>query len=258
MRRTLGRWAALLLTLIMALGLFPACSSDKDDSGQGGGTLHVFAAASLTETFTALGKPFEKDHPGWKVDFNFAGSSALATQITEGDDADVFASAAPGNMDTLVKAGNASDPKVFARNTAAIATPPSNPKNITSVADLAKDGVLVAVCQPQVPCGKVAQQVFTNAGITVPPTTEEKDVKSTLAKVTSDEVDAAVVYVTDVKAAGDSVHAIEIPADINAGTDYPIAVIQSSKHAEMAQTWVDFVLSAAGQSALQAAGFQSP
>jgi molybdate transport system substrate-binding protein len=253
-----------LVAALLACGLSAACSSSKKNSGDSSsgneisGTIQVFAAASLTEVFTDLGKQFENDHPGTKVVFQFAASSALATNIDQGDKADVFASAAPGNMQTVVDAGAATDPQTFAKNEMEIAVPPDNPGSVDSLDDLAKSAVKVALCQPQVPCGKTAQQVFTNAKITVKPVTEQPDVKSTLQQVENDAVDAGVVYVTDVKSAGTKVKGVALPADVNASTDYPIAVIKASGNQSTAQAWVDFVLSGTGQSALKAAGFLSP
>ena len=126
---------ATVLAVLLALTSLAACGSD-DDSGSGSSskdvTLHVFAAASLTESFTTLGKEFEKDHPGTKVEFNFGPSSGLSEQITSGAPADVFASASPSNMDTLVSGGDAKDPKNFATNSMEIATPPDNPAKIAS------------------------------------------------------------------------------------------------------------------------------
>jgi molybdate transport system substrate-binding protein len=221
-------------------------------------SITVFAAASLTETFTQLGKQFEAAHPGDTVKFSFGPSSGLATQITSGAPADVFASAAPANMDTVVSAGDASNPQNFAKNTMEVATPPNNPANVTSVNDLAKKSVKVALCQPQVPCGVVAAEVFKNAGITVKPVTLQPDVKSVLTQVETGNVDAGMVYVTDVKAAGTKVHGVTIPASDNASTLYPIATISSSKHESVAKEFVDYVLSPAGQQVLTTAGFQSP
>jgi molybdate transport system substrate-binding protein len=161
-------------------------------------------------------------------------------------------------MDQVVSAGNASDSKVFATNKMEIATPPSNPGHVASVNDLAKSSVKTALCQPQVPCGVVAQQVFTNAKITVKPVTLEPDVKSVLSKVQLGEVDAGMVYITDVKAAGSKVKGVEIADDVNASTDYPIATLTKSGNAAVASAYEDYVLSADGQSVLTAAGFQSP
>jgi molybdate transport system substrate-binding protein len=221
-------------------------------------SITVFAAASLTETFTQIGKQFEAAHPGDTVKFSFGPSSGLSEQITSGAPADVFASAAPANMDTVVQAGDASNPQDFAKNTMEVATPPNNPANVTSVNDLAKKSVKVALCQPQVPCGVVAAEVFKNAGITVKPVTLQPDVKSVLTQVETGNVDAGMVYITDVKAAGAKVKGVTIPASDNASTLYPIATISSSKHESVAKEFVDYVLSPAGQQVLTAAGFQSP
>jgi len=252
------RALAVLVAVVLCLAGLAAC-------GGGGGTgakkkirLTVFAAASLTGSFTALGKQFEKSHPGVKVAFSFGPSSGLAQQIQQGAPAGVFASASPANMDSLVTSGDAKDPKDFATNSMEIAVPPANPGKITSVKDLARSGVKVALCQPQVPCGKVAAEVFAKAGVTVKPVTEEVDVKSVLTKVTLGEVDAGMVYVTDVQAAGAKVKGIEIPPAQNASTSYPIASLIHGKHPKQAQEFVDLVLSSAGAKALQDAGFQKP
>jgi len=240
----------------------PAASSPASaaatSSALPAGTITVFAAASLMGTFTQLGTQFEAAHPGDTVKFSFGASSTLATQITSGAPADVFASAAPKNMETVVSAGDASNPQNFAKNTAEIAVPPSNPANVTSVSDLAKSSVKVALCQPQVPCGVVAAEVFKNAGITVKPVTLQPDVKSVLTQVELGNVDAGVVYVTDVKAAGSKVKGVTIPASQNASTLYPIATISSSKEMAIARAFVAYVLSPAGQQVLAAAGFEKP
>ena len=222
------------------------------------GAITVLAAASLQETFTELGKQFEAAHPGDTVKFSLGPSSGLATEITSGAPADVFASAAPANMDTVVKAGDASSPQDFARNTAEVAVPPKNPASVASVTDLAKSSVKVALCQPQVPCGVVAAEVFKNAGITVKPVTLQPDVKSVLTQVELGSVDAGVVYVTDVKAAGAKVKGVTIPASENASTLYPIATISGSTHKSEAQSFVSYVLSPTGQQVLAAAGFRQP
>ena len=222
------------------------------------GTITVFAAASLMGTFTQIGKQFAAAHPGDTVKFSFGGSSTLATQITGGAPADVFASAAPANMDTVVNAGDASSPQDFAKNTAEVAVPPSNPGKVTSVNNLANSSVKVALCEPKVPCGVVAAEVFKNAGITVKPVTLQPDVKSVLTQVELGSVDAGMVYVTDVKAAGSKVKGVVIPASDNASTLYPIATVSSSTHQAEAAAFVAYVLSPAGQQVLAAAGFQTP
>jgi molybdate transport system substrate-binding protein len=257
---------------VIAVGLAAVALAGCSSSGSGGAgstaspasspastaSITVFAAASLTGTFTQIGKQFEAAHPGDKVTFSFGPSSGLATQITNGAPADVFASAAPANMDQVVTAGDASNPQDFAKNIMEVAVPPSNPANVKSVNNLAKKSVKVALCQPQVPCGVVAAEVFKNAGITVKPVTLEADVKSVLAQVELNEVDAGMVYVTDVQAAGTKVKGVKIPADDNASTLYPIATISKSSHQSVAQAFVAYVLSPAGQQVLAAAGFEQP
>jgi molybdate transport system substrate-binding protein len=240
-----------------AAGSSPSASASASAAAQTG-AITVLAASSLKGTFTQLGQQFEAAHPGDTVKFSFGASSALATEITSGAPADVFASAAPANMTTVVKAGDASGPQDFAKNTAEVAVPPKNPGNIAALTDLAKSSVKVALCQPQVPCGVVAAAVFKNAGITVRPVTLQPDVKSVLTQVELGSVDAGVVYVTDVKAAGAKVKGVTVPAGENASTLYPIASISSSKHLSEAQSFVNYVLSATGQQVLAAAGFEKP
>jgi molybdate transport system substrate-binding protein len=161
-------------------------------------------------------------------------------------------------MDQVVTSGDATAPKTFAVNTMEIAVPPDNPAGVTAVVDLAKKGVKVALCQADVPCGVTAAKVFQNAQITVTPVTEEVDVKAVLSKVTLGEVDAGVVYVTDVRAAGDTVKGIEIPEDVNASTTYPIAALTGSENKETAAAFIDYVLTPDGAAALTAAGFRMP
>ncbi len=232
----------------------PSASSSTPATG----TITVFAAASLTGTFTQLGQQFEAAHKGDTVKFSFGPSSGLEAQITSGAPADVFASASPANMAGVVSAGDASNPQNFAKNIMEVAVPPNNPGKVASVNDLAKKSVKVALCQPQVPCGVVAAEVFKNAGIKVKPVTLQPDVKSVLTQVETNNVDAGMVYVTDVMAAGSKVKGVTIPASENASTLYPIATISSSTHESIAQAFVAYVLSPAGQQVLAAAGFEKP
>jgi molybdate transport system substrate-binding protein len=221
------------------------------------GDLTVFAAASLTEAFTNLKKSLEASNPGLHLTYDFAGSQALATQIQNGAPADVFASADTKNMDkvsTLVDT-----PQTFAKNTLMIAVAPGNPKNIKTLADTEKSGVKLVLADPSVPAGNYARQAYQKAGLPAPkPVSNELDVKSTLAKVESGDADAAVVYVTDVKAAGDKVEGVALPDDQNIPATYPIAVVKATKNPQAAQAFVDEVVSGQGQQALQAAGFKPP
>ena len=254
---------ALLVLLAVAALALTACGGSASDTAAGtassassatggdlSGTLTVFAAASLKGTFTELGTKFEAAHPGTKVSFSFAGSSDLVTQLQGGAPADVFASASTKTMDQVVSSGDAANSTNFVSNTMEIAVPPKNPAHIRRLADLAKKGVKVALCQADVPCGATALKVFANAKMKVTPVTQEIDVKATLSKVSLGEVDAGVVYVTDVRAAGADVKGIEIPDDVNASTTYPIAPITASKNKTTAQAWVDYVLSPDGLAVL--------
>jgi molybdate transport system substrate-binding protein len=192
------------------------------------------------------------------VTFSFGASSDLAQQAVNGAPADVFAAASPKTMKTVTDAKDAGTPSTFATNVLEVATPPGNPAAVKSVADLAKSSVKVAVCQAQVPCGATAQAMFALNKLTVKPVTEEPDVKSVLAKVELDAVDAGVVYVTDVKAAGAKVVGVEIPANQNVSTSYPIATLNASKNPSLAAAFMAYVLSSDGQSVLSAAGFGTP
>jgi len=266
MRRT-----SLSLSVAVIAGLLLAgcgtsgttgASTEPIEAGSGSsalsGTVNVFAAASLRESFTTLGDQFEGAHPGTRIVFNFGPSSGLATQIGQGAPADVFASASTKNMDQVVSAGEASSPMDFAANVMEIVVPTKNRAGITQLSDLAKSEVLVALCQIAVPCGVTAAKVLANAHLTVTPVTQEVDVKSVLTKVTLGEVDAGIVYVTDVLAAGDKVKGIEIPTGVNASTSYPIATLTNAPNKATAQAFTDYVLSAGGASVLTAAGFAKP
>lgn len=222
------------------------------------GSLTVYAAASLTESFRTLTARFEAAHPGTRITLSFAASSTLAAQINQGAPADVFASASTKNMDQVVRTGEASDPVTFARNVMEIAVPPDNPAHVAELSDLADPRVKVAMCAATVPCGAVARQVFANAGLSVKPVTQEANVKSTLTKVELGEVDAGMVYVTDVQAAGPKVTGIAVPESANASTDYPIATLAGSRNPPLATAFVEFVRSTDGSAVLAAAGFAKP
>jgi molybdate transport system substrate-binding protein len=239
-----------LVAVFVCAGLFiTACSDDKKEG------IDVFAAASLTKSFNEIGAA----NPELDATFNFAGSSALVTQIQEGGDADVFASADEKNMQTLVDAGMVETPVVFAKNELVIAVQPGNPKNITGLADLLNDDVKLVLAEESVPAGNYARQAFAKAALAEPqPVSNELDVKATLAKLTTGEADAVIVYVTDVQAVGDEVESIEIPATENIEAVYPIAVLKDSKNKDGAHAFVDAVMSDAGQDILESNGFLPP
>ncbi|WP_018686015.1 molybdate ABC transporter substrate-binding protein [Actinokineospora enzanensis] len=248
----------LAVTALAVLAL-AGCGTTPEPSGSAPagvtGKVTVFAAASLTETFTALGKDFEAAHPGTQVTFNFAGSSALAQQIQQGAPADVFASAAPANMQQVT---DAVAPVTFVRNQLEIAVPKGNPGHITGLKDFADAGRKIALCAEQVPCGAAAKKVFTATGITAAPDTLEQDVKAALTKVRLGEVDAALVYQTDVKSAGDAVEGIPFAESAQAINDYPIAVLAKAPNSAGARAFVDYVLSDKGRKVLTDAGFAAP
>ncbi|MEC3978572.1 molybdate ABC transporter substrate-binding protein [Amycolatopsis sp. H20-H5] len=259
------RKLALVFVVATAL-LATACSSSDtpstasgSPSAAGGGeakTLTVFAAASLTESFGALGKQFEASHPGLTVKFNFAGSSALVQQLTNGAKVDVFASADQANMDKATK-GQVIDgqPAVFATNKLTVAVAKGNPKGIKAFADLARAGTIVVVCAPQVPCGAAAKKVETNTKVTLKPASEEQDVKAVLTKVQSGDADAGLVYVTDATSAASKVDKVDFPEASGAINNYPIAVVKDAPQAALAKEFTDFVLGAQGKAELTKVGF---
>jgi molybdate transport system substrate-binding protein len=219
----------------------------------------VFAAASLKPAFTQISQQFKTDNPGSGVEFEFAGSSELATQLTQGATADVFASADTAQMDTVAKAGLlAGNPTNFASNTLVIVTAPGNPKKIGSFADLAKPGLNVVICQKPVPCGSATQRVEDSTGVHLNPVSEELSVTDVLNKVTTRQADAALVYVTDAKGAGDKVTTVNFPEAAGAVNVYPIAVLKKAHLPTLAQKFADLVTSDPGQKILAQSGFAKP
>ena len=222
------------------------------------GTLNVFAAASLTGAFNDAKTKLTAANSGLNLTYNFAGSNALVAQIQQGAPADVFASADMKNMQTLVTAGLVETPVTFAKNKLQIAVAPGNSKGITGLADLAKPGVTVVLEAQGVPAGDYTRQVLAAKHITVSPKSLETDVKSALAKVTSGEADATVVYVTDVTASAGKVTGVSIPDADQPSITYPIAVVKATKNHAAAQAFVDSAVSGDVQKSLEAAGFSSP
>lgn len=251
----------LHLATIGLLGIVAAaCGSDSTGApGSTTGDIVVFAASSLTGAFKEIGDAFTAANPGTKVTFNFAASSDLVTQIDQGAPVDVFASADKKNMTKLTdKSEIAGEPTVFATNLLQILVGAGNPKGITGVADLAQQDLIVVTCDPAVPCGKYATQLFTNAGVTVTPKSLEQNVKAVVTKVTSGEADAGIVYITDVLAAGDKAAGVDIPADVNVKAEYPIGVTATAPNAAGAKAFADFVISPDGQKILASFGFGAP
>lgn len=219
-------------------------------------TISVFAAASLTDSFKAIGDGYHQQHSNVTLQFNFAGTPTLVTQIEQGAQADVFASADTTNMDRLRGDGFTSGtPQVFAHNKLEVAVAPGNPKHITSLADLGQAGLVYISAGPTVPAGKYAAQALQKAGVSVTPKSLETDVKSVISKIELGEADAGIVYTTDVKAASGKVDGVAIPDAYNVVATYPLVAVKDSKHADMANAFIAYVVSATGQSKLESFGF---
>jgi len=261
-----GRRLALVSVGILTLGM-TACSGDDavsapttaEAGGRATGDIVVFAAASLTDTFTGLAGDFEAEHPGTRIVLNFAGSSALAQQIVGGAPVDVLAAASPVTMARVTDAGLAAgEPSVLARNRLEIAVPAGNPAGVTGLEDLADEDLTIALCAEEVPCGAASVRVFEAAGLTPAADTFEQDVRAALTKVTLGEVDAALVYRTDVRAAGGAVEGLDLPESGEGVTDYPLVLLADAPNPAGAQAFVDYVLGEPGREALGAAGFELP
>lgn len=223
------------------------------------GDVTVFAAASLTESFTEIGEAFQAANPEATVTFNFAASSDLVNQISQGAPADVYASADTANMTKLTDAGGAAGaPVPFASNRLEILVEPGNPEGIATVADLANPDLIVVTCAPEVPIGRYSAEVFAKAGVTVTPKSLEENVRGIVNKVTLGEADAGIVYTTDVRAAGSSGQGVAIPDDLNVIATYPIALSAAAPNPAGGQAFLDHVVSPAGQATLGRYGFAAP
>lgn len=256
--RQLTSLAAVSTLVVLATA---ACSTTTTP-GAGAHSITVFAASSLTDAFTEIGTDFEAANPGTTVEFNFGSSSDLAGSIAGGDAlgvADVYASAYEASMDTVVEADvNAGDPVVFAGNRAEIAVPVGNPGGLDGLADFADPDLFIGLCDELVPCGAYAREALHNAGVEPSVDSNEATVADLVAKVASGELDAGIVYVTDVQAAGGEVQGIAIPADVNVLATYPITAVDGSRDPDTAERFVRYVLAPAGQRVLDAAGFLPP
>ncbi|MFJ5116472.1 MULTISPECIES: molybdate ABC transporter substrate-binding protein [unclassified Kitasatospora] len=274
-RTTTTRRVAVATAVALALGLgVTACGSDGGSKSSGdtgasasgsagtpkaSGEINVFAAASLKESFTELGRKFEAANPGAKVKFNFGGSSGLATSINSGAPADVFAAASPATMKTVTDAGGVSgESKTFVKNTLTIAVPKGNPKHIAGLGDLTAPGVKVALCAKEVPCGAAALTALKAGNVNLTPVTLEQDVKGALTKVELGEVDASLVYKTDVKADAAKIDGVDFPEADKAVNDYPIAALAKAPNKDGAAAFVAYIESPEATQVLTAAGFQAP
>jgi molybdate transport system substrate-binding protein len=259
MKKRILLMAAVAGVAVGALGL-AGCSSagptPKSSTKALSGSIVVDAASSLTGTFIQIAADFQKANPGTTVTFNYGASSALATSIVAGSPVDLFASASPATMKTVTDASLAKgDPTTFVSNTLEIAVPNGNPGKITGLTDFGNAAKKIAICAPEVPCGSAAVTIFKLTGITAKPDTLEPDVKTALTQVSTGEVDAALVYHTDVLAAGSKVTGITFPEASQAINNYLIAPITTSKNAKLAAAFEKYILSAHGKAILKRAGF---
>jgi len=254
------RAAVLFAVAVVSVG----CSSSSTSTSSAAATtpLTVFAASSLTKAFTQIGQDFHTADPDVTVTFDFGSSTDLASQIQSEGTADVFGSASGTAMDTLQSAPGVTDRTNFATNRLVIITPPDNPAGVTSVNDLARSGVKLVLAAEGVPVGDYARQALKNAGILAQATanvvSNEDDDASVVAKVTSGDADAAIVYTSDVASAGDSVRSVAIPSAVNVVATYPIAVVGGSAYPDQAKAFLDYVVGPTGQATLAAFGFGPP
>ena len=257
---TSGVVSLVLVTNLSACGPKSPLASHSSSPGQSSAqSIVVFAAAPLKATFTLLAGKFQADNPGATVNFDFEGSSELATQLTSGAIADIFASTDSAQMDTVAKAGlTESEPVNFASNTLVIVTAPGDPKQIHSFADLAKPGLNVVVCREPVPCASATERIEDNTGVHLNPVSAEPTVSDVLTKVTSGDAAAGLVYVTDARNAGNKVSTVKFAESADAAIVYPIAVLKHASQPALAQKFIDLVTGATGQKVLNQAGFAGP
>lgn len=241
--------------LAALLVLVTGCASDGAED-----SVTVLAAASLTTVFGELGQAFEAAHPSVGITFSFGASSTLAAQVRAGAPADALATADPSTMAGVAAAGLVAPPRTFARNRLAIVVRPGNPEGVSSLADLARPGLTVVLCAPEVPCGRLARDVLERSGVEVEPRSLEADVRAVVTRVVLGEADAGIVYATDVAAAmaGGRAAGVPIPSPPNVETSYPIAVVGAGRNPEGGRAFVEFVLSPPGQAVLARAGFAAP
>jgi len=243
----------LVLVSILALATSGCGDSGSDHE------LLVSAAASLTDAFAAVADVFEQANPGVDVVLNLAGSSTLREQIVEGSPTDVFASANLSTMQQVVEAGVTSGPpRIFAENRLQIAVPAGNSGGLVGLDDLADEELLVGLCAEGVPCGDLARTVLVEAGVDVSVDTNEPDVRSLLSKIEAGELDVGITYVTDVISTDGAVEGLDIPEELNVVAAYPIVALEGAGDADLAEAFIEFVLSSDGQEVIGEFGFSSP
>ncbi|HUP15093.1 MAG TPA: molybdate ABC transporter substrate-binding protein [Acidimicrobiia bacterium] len=247
------RLLALLVPLLAAMSVSCGAAPSADQE-----PVLVFAAASLTDAFEAIATTFEAGRTEFNVHLNLAGSSSLREQILEGAPADVFVSANIFNMDQVIEAGEAASSATLARNLLQIAVPAGNPAGVTGLADFAREDLLIGLCAEGVPCGDFGRRALANAGVTVSIDTNEPDVRALLVKIEAGELDAGIVYATDVLAAGDRVEGVVIAADANVVATYLIAALTNAPNSDGADAFVTFAVSDEARAILARYGFSTP
>lgn len=253
-----------LPTVVVVCSLIAACGTDETSDaepadGDVAGTVWVFAAASLTDAFADLERSFEEQYPAIDVKLNLAGSASLREQILDGAPADVVASADAANLQPLIDSDAIEEGyEFFATNELTVVVPSGNPGSVDGVTSFDDESLLLGACAPGVPCGDLAAEVFDTAGVRPALDTEEPNVRAVLTKVSAGELDAGIVYTTDVLGESDTVDSIEIPPDLNASSAYPIAIVRGSPNTGGGAAFVEFVLSDEGRELLARHGFGPP
>jgi molybdate transport system substrate-binding protein len=246
-----------LVAALLALSLLSACSADASEDEP---TLRVLAAASLAKVAATVGEEFEAGHPGTRVEYSFNGSAELVAGVRNGSPGDVLVTADVATMDRVVRAGESlTEPVIVAVNRLALAVPDENPGHVQSLVDLARADLVVALCAPEVPCGSAAARVFAAVGIVPSVDTYESSVTGVLTKLMVGEVDAGLVYRTDLAVAGPSVSSVPLPDEADGVlNDYPAVVLRSAENRKLAKEFLAYLQSAEAQAELRRAGFELP